>query len=44
MTVVVTDCVCFRNDTKEDVFVHQVSWIYLCVYIFFFFLCFLEDL
>lgn len=27
MTLVVTDDVCFRNDTKEDVFVHQVSWI-----------------
>lgn len=34
MTLVVTDDVCFRNDTKEDVFVHQVSWI--CFFVFFF--------
>lgn len=33
MTVTMTEYVCFRNDTKEDVFVHQVSCVYIYIYI-----------
>lgn len=35
MTVTMTEYVCFRNDTKEDVFVHQVSCVYIYLYIAF---------